>query len=154
MKKLLFLLLASSTLLGLGCNKDDQAVVDRDTILQYISDNNLDAIEDESGLFYVIETPGGEEKPLLSDEVEVKYRGYFTNGDTFDGTNVDGTTPNRTIEFPLTNVIAGWQIGIPKFGRSGSGILLIPSNLGYGSSGRGSVPGNTVMVFDIELVGF
>jgi FKBP-type peptidyl-prolyl cis-trans isomerase len=43
-------------------------------------------------------------------------------------------------------------LGIPKFKEGGNGTLLIPSALGYGSTGTGSIPGNTVLVFDVELI--
>jgi FKBP-type peptidyl-prolyl cis-trans isomerase FkpA len=56
------------------------------------------------------------------------------------------------VEFPLYQLIEGWQIGIPKFGKGGKGKLLVPSRLGYGSSDRGSIPANSTLIFDIELL--
>ncbi|MFT5300950.1 MAG: FKBP-type peptidyl-prolyl cis-trans isomerase FkpA [Mariniblastus sp.] len=41
---------------------------------------------------------------------------------------------------------------MPAFATGGIGKLLIPSHLGYGSSGFSSIPGNTVLLFDIELL--
>lgn len=148
MKQILLCLFAV-VLLGVGCKKDDQAEIDRNLILQYLEDNNLTAIEDESGLFYIIDVAGGEEKPSLSDNVTVTYKGYFLNGNVFDATP-DGDD----ITFPLTGVIEGWQIGIPKFGKNGSGMLLLPSALAYGSRGSGGVGPNTVILFDVAVLDF
>lgn len=150
------LLLLMSVLLVMACGKEelDQSEVDRNKILDYLETNNLTAIEDESGLFYIIDVPGTEEKPILSDSVEVKYLGYRTDGVVFDGTNIDGTTPDRTVNFLLDDLILGWEIGIPKFGAGGNGVLLVPSGLGYGNRALPGLPANSVLIFDMELVDF
>lgn len=144
---MLLLVLMSGLLLG--CGVETQSEQDRETILNYIEANNLNAEEHESGLFYVIEQPGGAERPSLADSVEVRYVGELTNGSVFDQTR-----DNNTIKFPLGGVIPGWQIGIPLFGRDGKGKLLIPSGLAYGPRGIGSIPPNSVLIFDVELVDF
>ena len=94
----------------------------------------------------MINEEGSGNKPTLLDEVTVFYKGYLTSGEVFDLTGVEPAT------FPLGSVIEGWQEGIPYFKPGGSGILLIPSHLGYGSRGAGSIPPNSVLIFDIELV--
>ncbi|MEZ4987372.1 MAG: FKBP-type peptidyl-prolyl cis-trans isomerase [Saprospiraceae bacterium] len=147
--KTLYLLLAFAVLTVGACKKEDQATIDRDIILSYLEANNLTAEEDPSGLFYIIDVPGGQQKPTLANSVTVKYKGYLTNGTVFDE-----TTNGNTATFPLSNLIAGWQIGIPKFGRGGKGVLIVPSSLGYGSRRVGSIPANSVLVFDMELVNF
>jgi len=134
-----------------ACEPDrTQFELDEDAIKAYIEENNLDATRHDSGLYYVIEQPGtGTIMPNLASQVTVRYRGYFLDGTTFDQTQ-----GNDTATFPLNGVIQGWQIGIPLFKKGGEGILLIPSSLAYGRFGRGPVPPNTVLVFDIELVNF
>lgn len=148
MKQVLLFVFVVTTL-SFGCNKFDQAEIDRDLILQYLKVHNLTAEEDGSGLFYIIDVPGGSEKPTTNDDVTVTYRGELRDGTLFDKTP-DGD--NAT--FPLSDVIQGWQIGIPKFGRGGSGKLLVPSTLGYGSRQVGIIPANSVLVFDVSLVHF
>lgn len=146
MKRTIFLALAIVFLAGCDKNNDDQAAIDKEIILKYISDHNLDAIEAEEGLFYVVDDPGTGDPCTGSSTVKATYNGYFTNGQSFD----DGTIDN----FNLQSAIVGWQIGIPKFKEGGEGMLLIPSAIGYGSSGSGSgsIPPNTVIIFDIELI--
>ncbi len=147
MMRIALVILAVSLLAA--CAPESQAEQDRETILQFIEDNNLAAEEHESGLFYVVEAAGGEERPSLSTEVEVRYTGRLT-----DGTVFDSTEGNQTIKFRLNGVIPGWQIGIPLFGRGGRGQLIIPSGLAYGPRRAGSIPPNSVLVFDVELVDF
>jgi FKBP-type peptidyl-prolyl cis-trans isomerase len=43
-------------------------------------------------------------------------------------------------------------MGIPFFKEGGSGKLLIPSELAYGSSPRSGIPANSVLIFDIHLI--
>ena len=129
------------------CKKDeDQGAADRDLILKYISDNNLDAIEAEEGLFYVVEDEGSADQCQWNSTIKANYKGYLLDGTVFDEGQLD--------QFSLTNAIRGWQIGMAKFKENGSGILLIPSALGYGAqgSGSGSVPPNAVIIFDVELI--
>lgn len=149
MKKL-FYLSVCVFIIGLSCTKvplsfEEQKIADNDKILQYLADNNLTAESTASGLHYIIEEPGSGPKPTINSTVEVTYNGYLLNGDVFDA---------RTTSFPLANVIAGWQEGIPLFRKGGKGVLFIPSYLGYGSQAQGPIPGSSVLIFDIELLDF
>ncbi len=127
----------------------DNEIIDYDKqneidILKYISDNNLDAQKSNSGLYYIILKEGTGTQPNSNSNVTVNYKGYFTNNKTFD--------QNNNITFNLQQVIAGWTEGITYFKEGGEGILLIPSRLGYGSKDRNSIPGGSVLIFDIDLL--
>lgn len=124
----------------------DYNQLDEDIILQYISDNNLNAEPTGSGLYYVINSTGNGEFPNINSLVTVAYKGTLTDGTTFDQSSSNGIT------FPLSNVIQGWQEGIPLFSEGGSGILLIPSALGYGSQSVGNIPENSVLIFELTLL--
>jgi len=137
---ILFLSFLLSSCLG------SQVKTDRKIIKKYVEDHQLDAVESESGLWYVISKEGQGASPTLSDEVTVFYKGYLTDGTVFDET---GQTPAT---FPLNAVIEGWQEGLQYFKEGGEGILLIPSVLGYGPRRVGSIPPNSVIIFEIELV--
>lgn len=115
-------------------------------IIQYIEDNNLNATRSNSGLYYVINNEGSGARPTSTSNVTVDYKGYFLDGVVFDESNSNG------ISFRLNEVIQGWTEGITYFREGGNGILLVPYNLGYGESGRGSIPGGSVLIFDIRLL--
>ena len=115
-------------------------------IIQYIEDNNLNATRSDSGLYYVIEEQGEGAKPNSNSNVTVSYKGYFLDGSVFDQSNSQG------ISFGLNRVIPGWTEGIAYFNEGGEGILLIPSDLGYGSQSRSGIPGGSVLLFDIKLL--
>jgi FKBP-type peptidyl-prolyl cis-trans isomerase FkpA len=124
----------------------DQAKVDEDIIVKYIADNKLEAKATGTGLYYVIQTQGTGPQPASNSNVRVNYKGYLTNGKVFDQSKAGGYTTR------LTQVIKGWQEGVPYFKTGGKGILLIPSALGYGAQAQSDIPANSVLIFDIELL--
>ena len=117
-------------------------------IQAYLETKDWEATEaHESGMYIVIDEAGeGEERPTLNDEVTIFYQGYLLDGTKFDGTGADPAT------FSLFQLIQGWQIGIPMFGKGGSGKLIIPSDLAYGPNDVGDIPGGSTLLFEIALI--
>lgn len=115
-------------------------------IVDYIAKNNLTARRSDSGLYYITNNSGTGVNPTSNSTVKVAYKGYFTDGSVFDESAAEG------ISFGLQQVIKGWTEGIPYFKEGGSGILLIPSHLGYGSNGSGPIPGGSVIIFEVKLI--
>lgn len=147
MKRLLVLSLFSSLFIFSNCNKNvDYTQLDEEIILQYILDNNLNAEPTGSGLYYVVNSTGNGDFPNINSIVTVAYKGTLIDGTIFDQSSSSGAT------FPLSNVIQGWQEGIPLFSEGGSGILLIPSDLGYGNQAIGNIPANSVLIFEVTLL--
>jgi FKBP-type peptidyl-prolyl cis-trans isomerase FkpA len=127
-------------------SKINRAQLENDVIKKYIEQNNLNATETGSGLFYVIDNVGTGANPSSSSTVTVIYKGYLLKGTVFDQSAATGVSLN------LANVIEGWKEGIPYFKLGGGkGKLIIPSALGYGDQEKSSIPANSVLVFDIEL---
>jgi FKBP-type peptidyl-prolyl cis-trans isomerase FkpA len=128
-----------------------QIVAEDDNIKAFIAKKGWTAQKTPEGIYYVIDSTGtGTTFPTLTSIVKVYYKGYFLNETVFDS----NLSPSPAIEFTLSSLIQGWQIGFQKFKAGGKGKLLIPSALGYGTQGSGKVPPNTVLVFDVELVSF
>ena len=153
--KYLFLLLI---LPMLSCSKDDDSgpssedifMQNLEVIQNFLDSRGLVAESTPSGLHYIIDNPGtGDEHPRLSSIVEVSYSGYFPDGTVFDETD-----PGETLEILLSNVILGWQEGIPLFKKGGSGMLLLPSRIAYGNNPPPGFAQNAVLIFDVELVNF
>ncbi len=138
------------SLFSLAACQTQQAKLDEDIILEYIANNSLAAQATPEGVYYVIDLEGSGVYPSLSSAVTVQYEGSLTDGTIFDSTFDTGTP----VTFPLSGVISGWQIGIPKFREGSSGILIIPSELAYGSNppaGSG-IPPDAVLVFRVEVL--
>ena len=120
----------------------------QNTIDQYILDNNLTASSTEEGLYYVLSDSGEGQGPNINSNIEINYTGRFVDGGVFDQSGASSAS------FPLSNLIRGWQIGIPLMGVGGVGEFIIPPQLGYGQEGRTGIPGDAVLIFDIELLSF
>ena len=140
-----------------ACKKEEevadpaiQLAADKILIQEYLTENNIDAIQTESGLSYIIETEGtGTEYPSELSRVTLKYRGYRLNGQVFDE-----TYGNSTQTFQLNGVVKGMQEGVQLFKAGAKGKLFIPSGLGYGTVYTGSIPENSVLIFEIEIISF
>ena len=115
-------------------------------IVKYIADNQLNAVKTASGLYYVIDEAGTGKQPTSSSNVTVAYKGYYTNKAVFDQSTASGAS------FNLQQVIKGWTEGIPYFKEGGSGKLLVPSALGYGPYKYSTIPGGSVLIFDVKLI--
>ncbi len=114
--------------------------------LAYIADNGLTAERTASGMYYIIINEGSVEKPASTATVKVDYSGYYRNNCAFDGAN--------DIDFPLTNLIAGWQEGIPLVGKCGTITLIIPPSLAYGNNPGNGIAAGEPLIFEINLLDF
>ena len=136
-------------LLMVSCGNEDEkrdfAAANEQEIIDYIAAEGLNAERSTTGLYYVVKDLGSASKPASGSNVTVAYKGYFTDGSVFDESSSEG------ISFNLNQVIPGWTEGLTYFGEGGSGVLLIPSRLGYGDRGRGSILGGAVLIFDVTL---
>ena len=100
-----------------------------------------------SGLQYEVIKEGTGAQPRKTDTVEVHYEGKLIDGTVFDSS----VARNQTATFRLDQVIPGWTEGVQLMKEGGKYRFTIPSNLGYGEMGAGSIPPNAVLVFDVEL---
>lgn len=149
MKKILSALLILT--LFISCAKDlgeetDYTAKNEKEISDYVTKNKLTAQRSTSGLYYVITEPGTGTQPTAASSVTVDYKGYFIDGTVFDQSNASGAT------FRLNQVIPGWTEGITYFKTGGSGMLIVPSHLAYGSYNYNGIPGGSVLIFDVKLI--
>ncbi|MGJ8676807.1 MAG: FKBP-type peptidyl-prolyl cis-trans isomerase [Akkermansiaceae bacterium] len=110
-----------------------------------------DAEKTASGLAYKVIVKGeGTEKPSATNEVEVHYTGWETDGEMFDSS----VTRGETTKFPLNQVIAGWTEGVQLMSKGDTFRFWIPEDLAYGAKQEGSGRPGGLLVFDVELVDF
>lgn len=79
------------------------------------------------------------------DNVSVKYNGMFLSETSFDS----GTFG---VVIGSNSTIAGFSEGISKLKKGEKAKIILPSNIGYGSKGSGSIPPFTPLIFDIEIL--
>jgi FKBP-type peptidyl-prolyl cis-trans isomerase len=103
-----------------------------------------------SGLQYEVLKKGlGGAKPKATDTVKVHYHGTLIDGTVFDSSVERG----EPVEFPLNRVIPAWTEGLQLMSVGDKFKLTVPSNIGYGPQGNGKIPGNAVLIFEVELLG-
>ncbi|CAB4815452.1 unannotated protein [freshwater metagenome] len=54
--------------------------------------------------------------------------------------------------FPLNQVITGWSQGLLGMQPGGRRLLIIPPDLGYGSTGQGNIPPGESLIFVVDLI--
>ena len=101
-----------------------------------------------SGLQYKVLTAGTGATPGPNDSVKTHYRGTLIDGTEFDSSYKRG----QPVEFPVKGVIAGWTEALQLMKEGGKWQLFIPAELAYGEMGRPSIPANSALIFDIELI--
>ena len=83
------------------------------------------------------------------------YTGTLENGQKFDS-NIDPAFHHtEPFEFTLGagQVIKGWDLGVEGMKVGGKRILVVPPQLGYGANDYGPIPGNSTLIFQVELLG-
>lgn len=105
----------------------------------------------DTGLKYYDITVGTGSEAQNGDRVSVHYHGWLTNNQLFDSSYLR----QEPFIFILGDgfVIPGWDEGILGMKVGGERQLVIPPDLAYGAAGRGNIPPNATIIFEVELVG-
>jgi FKBP-type peptidyl-prolyl cis-trans isomerase len=99
------------------------------------------------GLSYTVIKAGKGEKPGADAKVEVNYSGRLkADGSEFDS--------GRATKFKVGGVIPGFAQGLKLMQPGGTYRFCIPAALGYGDAGKGSIPANADLVFEVDLLSF
>lgn len=84
-----------------------------------------------------------------ADSVTVNYIGVScSTGKIFDSSWTSG----KPVTFPLNQVISGWTQGLVGMQPNGRRLLIIPPDLGYGSTGQGTIAPDESLIFVVDLV--
>mgnify|MGYP003347789871 CR=1 FL=1 len=108
-----------------------------------------------SGLTIIDNKVGSGASPKIGQTAVVHYTGWLyqdgKKGKQFDSSRTRG----EPFEFPLGQgkVIPGWDEGVETMKVGGRRTLIVPPQLGYGAAGAGgSIPPNSTLLFDVELL--
>ena len=107
-----------------------------------------DATQTESGIVIQEVVAGNGSKPTSEDTVQVHYHGTLRDGITFDS-SVDRGEPAT---FSLAQVIPCWTEALQQISVGGTSRIVCPPNLAYGPQGPPGIPGNSALVFEVELL--
>jgi hypothetical protein len=102
-----------------------------------------------SGLQYKVIQPGqpGAAKPTNTDVALINYEGKLLDGTTFDKSQ-------QPTPMPVAGVVPGFSEALKLMPKGAKYRVWIKPELGYGAETKGPIPGNSTLVFDIELIDF
>ena len=161
--KRIFVILCSVILIS-SCSKENDDLCKYDAcaiaapaseitqLESWLASASITATRHCSGMYYTIDAAGSGGTPTICSIVSVKYKGQLTNGTVFD----QATSP---VSFQLSGLIEAWKKGIPLVKAGGKVKLYCPPSLAYGSqdirdgSGNIVIPANSILIFEVELVG-
>jgi FKBP-type peptidyl-prolyl cis-trans isomerase FkpA len=145
----------------------EQVAKDSVAIETYLAKNNITAQKTESGLYYVITTPGKGENGKSGQAVKVNYAGYTLDGVYFD-TSVKEVAMEKGLYDPQreqfapyapydvtidrSQVIMGWHEALKVLNKGSKATIFVPSTMAYGPQGKGTIKPNESLVFDLEVV--
>ena len=95
---------------------------------------------------------------VAGNTLTVNYTGWLYDATAAQnhGKQFDSSVGRAPFSFKLGagQVIAGWDQGMAGMKVGGKRTLIIPSSMGYGSSGAGGglIPPHAALVFDVELI--
>ena len=120
-----------------------------EAIQDYLSsNNNLDFVEQPSGLYFYEIVAGTGTSPVSDDSAFVKYTGMFLDGTVFDS----NVSLSSLYGFIVGENITGFDEGITLMSEGGKATFLLPSSLAYGSYGQYPIKGYTPLIFEVELI--
>ena len=137
-----------------GCKKienpyspENEALIINTWVKTMVNTNNI-VDSTSTGLHYIISKVGTGATVTAGNTVTMKYTGKFVDGKVFD------SSPSYTYVHKAADqrMIPGFEEGIEKLSKGGSGTFLIPSAQAYGTGGYATIPANTPLLFTIEII--
>lgn len=112
----------------------------------YVKNSGMTFKTTASGLQYAVKTEGTGDSPKNGDVCKCNYVGKFMDGKIFD--------QNKNMDMPIGGMIPGFNEALMMMKKGGKATFLIPPAIGYGEQGQGPIPGNSPLVFEVELLDF
>lgn len=141
------LILLSIFCLSCTSSSDDNT----DDILAYVEANKLTITDTLSGVLVCIINEGSLEKPKIDSTKSVT---FTVVGEYLDGTIFDNNASENPTTINVGVMLEGLRIGMTKFGRNGSGTIIVPSSLGFGGNPPRGIRPNATLAFKIQLLDF
>ncbi len=101
-----------------------------------------------SGLQYEVLKKGSGKQVVAGDLVQANFRGTLMNGTEIESTGRVG----HPVELNVDKIIPGLHEGLQLMQEGSAYRFFVPPNLAYGPEPRPGVPGNSLLIYEIEIV--
>ncbi len=122
------------------------------SFISFFNSNNVASLNSSSKPEVLVQevVVGGGTAAIAGSRVTVHYTGKFVDGKVFDSSVLRG----EPLQFVLgaRQVIEGLDKNIVDMREGGKRLLSIPPELGYGANDYGPIPGNSTLIFEVELL--
>lgn len=118
--------------------------------LEKIGDKYPGTSQTESGLIYKMTKNGEGETPVSGNKVALHYTGYLEDGTKFES-SYDRGTPFIFV-YKTQPILPAWEEAIAMMKAGGEMKVVLPPWLGFGPQGKGAIPPNAILEFDLVLV--
>lgn len=147
---------ALSLFLFISCSSDDDeplkdySAENEQEIIDFIAQYNLNATRKNSGLYYIVNEIGDGEEITATSDVSVRITVSTTDGNIL----YEGGEEVISVNLQDPQILRGWAEGFTYFNVGGSGTLILPAHLAYGSQELNGIPAGSVVIFDFEIVDY
>jgi FKBP-type peptidyl-prolyl cis-trans isomerase FkpA len=146
MKKIVLLLLVLVSITSCRTYSEDDKQSFDAQIKTYLEKKGIECERSESGLYYKIIEEGEGEYIKFTDVVSFTYKGEFLDGEVFDN-------EKKPVDFMVKDLIGAWKEIMLELKPGAKAFLVAPPSLGYGDRQLDDIPANSILVFNMEIVG-
>lgn len=142
-------LLAGLSCTGTDSTGDTSATVEETTFATALGVDIPNSRRTTNGAYIRDITVGTGAAVSAGQLLTVRYSLWLSTGTAIES-NVNAASGFQ-FRLGAREVITGWDEGIPGMRVGGKRQLVIPPSLGYGANKQGAIPGNSVLVFNVEI---
>ena len=124
----------------------ERAVIDTMTFAPVLDVDLARFTRTRSGAYYRDDVRGSGAVAATDRRLTVKYVVSLPTGTVVE----TQTAPIDVILGP--SVIRGWREGVPGMRAGGTRTIVVPPELAYGRSAHGSIPGQSTLIFEIQVL--
>jgi FKBP-type peptidyl-prolyl cis-trans isomerase FkpA len=109
------------------------------------------AVSSPAALSTIDSVVGTGTQAVNGKNVTVTYTGWLYSDTAAEHKGAQFDSGSFSFLLGAGQVVPGFDQGVVNMKVGGKRTILIPSNLGYGALGKGSIPPNSGLVFDVQL---